>query len=158
MNALSAQIAGPGEALSRVPVPPAVLARPILIADDDELALRLIEASLGAMQLQNTRVTARDGLAAQALLQRSILGELVIPALVMLDGQMPGMDGLDVLTWMRGQAALSDVPVIMLTGTSDVDSIRQAYDNGAASYLVKPVAFGALADVLKGLGRPWQLL
>ncbi len=71
---------------------------------------------------------------------------------------MPGRSGLEVLRWMRQQPALRDVPAIMLTGMSDVDSIHDAYSSGAASYLVKPVAFGALADVIRGLQRPWALL
>jgi len=144
-------------------LPPAVNAAPvavapILIVDDDEMSRLLIEASLSALRLANPTVMAGDGDDAVRQLQLVLRTEAPVPALVMLDGQMPGRSGLEVLRWMREQPALREVPAIMLTGMSDVDSIQDAYRSGAASYLVKPVAFEALADVIRGLQRPWALL
>ena len=142
---------------------PAVIAAPlavapILIVDDDDPSRLLIEASLSALRLANPAVMACDGDDAVRQLQPCLRNEAPVPVLVMLDGQMPGRSGLEVLRWMRQQPALRDVPAIMLTATSDVDSIQNAYSSGAASYLVKPVAFEALADVIRGLQRPWALL
>lgn len=131
---------------------------PILIVDDDDNSRLLIEASLSALRLANPVLMAYDGDDAVRQLQCCLRNEVPAPALVMLDGQMPGRSGLEVLRWMRQQPALRDVPAIMLTGMSDVDSIQNAYSSGAASYLVKPVAFQALADVIRGLQRPWVLL
>jgi CheY-like chemotaxis protein len=131
---------------------------PILIVDDDDPSRLLIEASLSALRLANPVVMACDGDDAVQQLQPCLRNEALVPVLVMLDGQMPGRSGLEVLRWMREQPALRDVPVIMLTGMSDMDSIQDAYSSGAASYLVKPVAFEALADVIRGLHRPWVLL
>jgi CheY-like chemotaxis protein len=135
-----------------------LVAAPILIVDDDDTSRLLIEASLSALRLANPAVMACDGDDAVRQLQPCLRSEAPVPVLVMLDGQMPGRSGLEVLRWMREQPALRDVPVIMLTAMSDVDSIQDAYSSGAASYLVKPVAFGALADVIRGLQRPWALL
>ncbi len=131
---------------------------PILIVDDDDASRLLIEASLSALRLANPAVMACDGDDAVRQLQPCLRNEAPVPVLVMLDGQMPGRSGLEVLRWMREQPALRDVPAIMLTAMSDVDSIQDAYSSGVASYLVKPVAFGALADVIRGLHRPWALL
>lgn len=131
---------------------------PIVIVDDDDASRILIEASLSALRLANPVVMACDGDDAVLQLQPCLRNEALVPALVMLDGQMPGRSGLEVLRWIREQPALLDVPVIMLTAMSDVDSIQDAYGSGAASYLVKPVAFEALADVIRGLQRPWVLL
>ena len=144
------------EQISVVAVPP--VAPPILIVDDDEASRLLIEASLSARRLVNQTVMACDGDEAVRQLQLWLRNESSAPALVMLDWQMPGRSGLEVLRWMREQPALQGVPVIMLTGMSDVNSIQDAYSYGAASYLVKPVAFGALADVIRGLEQPWMLL
>ncbi len=131
---------------------------PILIVDDDEPSRLLIEASLSALRLANPVVMACDGDDAVRQMQPCLRNEEPVPVLVMLDGQMPRRSGLEVLRWMQQMPALQDVPVIMLTGMSDVDSIQNAYASGAASYLVKPVAFEALADVIRGLRRPWALL
>lgn len=137
---------------------PATSAAPIFIVDDDVIAVRLIEASLDRMKLRNPRVLAHDGAAAVNQFERCLTGEDPVPALVLLDGQMPGRSGLEVLQWMRGQPGLADVAVVMLTSNSAVDSIRDAYAGGAASYLVKPVGFKALGDVLRGLDVPWMLV
>ena len=130
----------------------------VLIVDDDELSRLLIDATLDELGLQNPRLHAEDGDRAVEMMRPGAAGTSAPPALVMLDGRMPGRTGLDVLHWMRDQPTLARVPVVMLTGVSDVESIRSAYDSGAASYLVKPVAYQALADVLRGLRAPWILL
>lgn len=130
----------------------------ILVVDDDDVSRLLIQASLSALRLANPAVMACDGDDAVRQLERCLRKEVPVPVLVMLDGQMPGRSGLEVLRWMRQQPALREVPAIMLTGMSDVDSIQDAYSSGASSYLVKPVAFEALADVIRGLHRPWALL
>ena len=125
--------------------------------DSFALSLLIILAMLSALRLAHplSFATALDH--AVRHLQFCLGGGAPAPALVMLDGQMPGRSGLEVLRWMREQPALQQVPAIMLTGVSDVDSIQDAYSCGAASYLVKPVAFEALADVIRGLQRPWVL-
>lgn len=133
-------------------------AAPILIVDDDLVAVRLIEACLDRMHLRNPRVLAHDGTAAVDQLERCLSGQDPVPALVLLDGHLPGCSGLAVLQWMQRQPLLADVPVVMLTADSGVDSIRDAYAGGAASYLVKPVGYKALGDVLRGLNAPWMLV
>ena len=154
MDARSPQYKTPHTPVTTAPLAVA----PILIVDDDDPSRLLIEASLSALRLANPAVMACDGDDAVRQLQPCLRNEAPVPVLVMLDGQMPGRSGLEVLRWMRQQPALREVPAIMLTGMSDVDSIQNAYSSGAASYLVKPVAFGALADVIRGLQRPWALL
>lgn len=145
--------AGPQAALASTGSPPA-----ILVVDDDELSRLLIDAALETLRLVNPRWHAKDGEEACAMLESCASGEFPVPALVMLDSQMPSKSGLEVLLWMREQPGLAKVPVVMLTAVSDVESIRRAYDSGAASYLVKPVAFQALTDVLRALPAPWMLL
>jgi CheY-like chemotaxis protein len=130
----------------------------ILIADDDESCRLVIDSILFALSVMNPRVQLRDGDEIVAHLEGGLAAKAAVPALVILDGSMPGRSGFEVLRWMRSTPALSSVPVVMLTGTSDVASIREAYEQGAASYLVKPVAFDALAEVIRGLDRPWLLL
>lgn len=131
---------------------------PILIVDDDELSRLLVDATFQAMHLVNPRWHAQDGEQAVEQLAQCARGEFALPALVVLDGNMPGRSGQQVLTWMREQPALAQVPVVMLTGVSDIESIRAAYEHSVSSYLVKPVAFDALADVIRGLPAPWMML
>lgn len=135
--------------------------RPVLVADDDPIALELIVACLDRLRLRNPRLVVEDGDAAIEALTQCLQGAGDAPgcppALVLLDSQMPGRGGLDVMWWMREQPALAGVPVVMLTSDSDMTSIQDAYSHGVTSYLVKPVGFDALADVLRGLDVDWML-
>lgn len=135
----------------------AVRPRPVLIVDDDPVSRSVIEMRLDVLRLVNPRVTARDGDEAIDVPTRWVADGDPLPALVLLDGQMPGTSELGVLAWMRDHPGLRDIPVVLLAGDSDRDAIRAAYAAGATCYLVKPVGFSALADVLRGLEAPWAL-
>ena len=130
--------------------------RVILIADGDPMCVTLVDAGLSGLRLSNPRITAEDSEQAFALLAECVAADNA-PALVLLDNQMPGGTGIEVLTWMRSQPVLAAVPVVLLTADSSRDTIRDAYAHGATSYLVKPVGFSALADVIRGLDVAWTL-
>jgi CheY-like chemotaxis protein len=132
-------------------------ARPILIADEDGKARASIDACLEALGLVNPRWFACNGDDAVEQLGRCVDGA-PIPALVLLDAQMSGRPGLEVLRWIRAHPVLEAVPVILLDVTADVRAICHAYDSGVARYLVKPVAFAALGDVVRDLQMPWALV
>lgn len=125
-----------------------------MVVDDDELARALVVLHLRKLGLCNPVVEAVDGNAACEVL--SALESR--PALMLLDLEMPGRSGLDVLRWVRGLDSLADLPVLMLTGSAELSDIDAAYELGIASYLVKPVGFGALDDVVRRLRLPWALV
>lgn len=130
---------------------------PLLIVEDDPVSVQLLQVHLGLLGLVNPQVVATTGEAAIAQLTRCLQAE-DLPALVLLDGHLPGRDGLSVLTWIREQELLADLPVVMLTGESRVDWISEAYGLGIASYLVKPVGIDALTGVIRSLPLRWGLL
>jgi len=68
-----------------------------------------------------------------------------LPALILLDIAMPGMDGFDVLHWMKGREKLSDIPVIFLTGDEDGDSEIRGFKEGALDFIRKPF----VVDIMK---------
>lgn len=133
-------------------------ARPVLIADDDPTARLLIDRYLQAGGLVNPTVHLEDGAETMTeLRRRADLGGDDVPALLLLDGQMPGRSGLDVLRWLADQPALTSLPVIVLSGQSGAADVNSAYALGARSVLVKPVGFEALGEVIRDLALPWQL-
>ena len=73
------------------------------------------------------------------------------PKLILLDLKMPRVSGFDVLTWLRKENLFTDVPVVVLTSSNHDADVRRAYDLGAKSYLVKPVGFEALVELVKTL-------
>ena len=74
-----------------------------------------------------------------------------MPHLILLDLKMPRMSGFDVLSWLRSENGLSGVPVVVLTSSNHDADVKRAYDLGAKSYLVKPVGFEALVELVKTL-------
>ncbi len=81
-------------------------------------------------------------------------------SLVLLDLKLPLRSGFEVLGWMRGQAeaAVRRIPVVVLTSSDQERDVRQAYDLGANSYLVKPVGAPALLDMARSLDGYWLRL
>lgn len=127
---------------------------PVVVVEDDESSRELIVRYLAELRLCNPVCVAEDGQRAVDVLdglQRS-------PALVVLDVNLPGRSGLEVLAWIRQHPRLAAVPVVMLTGSSELDDVDRAHELGISSYLVKPVGFSAVQDVLIRLAVPWMLL
>lgn len=124
---------------------------PIVVADDDAQARRLIAAFLQRLRVANPVAVAESGPEAVALLETLDPP----PALALLDIRMPGSTGLDVLRWVRAQDRLRRLPVILLTGAAEIDEVNEAHELGVSSYLVKPVGYEALGEVLRSLELPW---
>ncbi len=78
------------------------------------------------------------------------------PDLVLLDLQMPGEDGFEVLKWLRGSSSpWKRVPVVILSTSSAREEMALAYDLGANSYLVKPTTFDGLCSLIGETARYW---
>jgi DNA-binding response OmpR family regulator len=118
-----------------------VLATTVLVADDDADILRFVEINL---RLEGFEVvTARDG--------RDALAKAAAVDLVLLDVQMPGIDGYTICTRIRADARLAAVRVIIVTanyGSADVQAARRA---GADDFLVKPFLPATLLDMAKAM-------
>lgn len=126
---------------------------PILIADDDRGCIELVKVYLDKIRLLNPIEAAHDGAQAVDTLER-LVQEGRPPCLCLLDLNMPNATGLDVLRWIS-EGPLAGTPTVILTGSADTGAVEQAFDLGARSYLVKPVGFRALADVIQNLNAPW---
>ncbi len=125
----------------------------VLIADDDPMAVSLIESCL--LRAGYEIHVASDGIAALGMIER------VDPAVAILDINMPGLDGLAVLRQIKDDVALRHVPVMMLTCEGDPGRIAEALDGGAADYVLKPfkneeliVRVGRLAASVERISEP----
>jgi CheY-like chemotaxis protein len=78
-----------------------------------------------------------------------------LPSLVLLDLKLPRKSGIEVLEWLRSQPLVKRIPVVMLTSSRQPVDINRAYDLGVNAYLVKPVNFDSLVDMLKTLDSFW---
>jgi len=135
-----------------------VRSRAIFVVDADADARRNIETRLATLRMTNPMVGLADGEEAlHALRQSAEGGRSLVPALVVVDLELPGRSGLDVVRAMRETIGLEDVPVVVLSAVDDAASVTEAYHLGVRSYLVKPTGFDALASILRDLHLPWAL-
>jgi len=80
------------------------------------------------------------------------------PKVILLDIQMPKVNGLEVLQKIKADPKTRSVPVVILTSSKESPDIQKCYDLGANSYIVKPVNFEGFAQAIKNLGFYWLLL
>lgn len=115
----------------------------ILVADDEPALLRLLEFVLGRRGYVIQGVT--NGNAAVEVLKTES------PDLVILDVMMPGLDGYEVLTFIRETPRLEGLPVVMLTARAQLDDIQRGLTLGADAYLAKPFDPEELFSVVESL-------
>jgi len=125
----------------------------VLFAEDDDEDWILISDVLdNECQARMRYERVKDG---EALLARLRDPSLPIPHLVMLDLKMPRKDGTETLKEIRDDVNLRHIPVIVLTTSKLEADIFRAYHAGANSYLVKPVRFPEMANILKAAHHYW---
>lgn len=78
-----------------------------------------------------------------------------LPVLLLLDLKLPRKSGAEVLEWLRQQPQLKRLPVVVLTSSKEYADINKVYDLGANAYMVKPVAFDNLVEIVKTLNLHW---
>lgn len=109
-----------------------------MIADDDPTVVSLLKLRLGLAQYDV--VATNDAVAVMAMVRANT------PAAVILDVQMPGGGGLSALAKIKSDPELNGVPVMMLTGERNAETVMQAMGNGADDYMVKPFHPDVLAQ------------
>lgn len=126
--------------------------------DDEELALR----ALRQHAIANNVVVVRDGVEALDYLfaQGVHAGREAngLPVVVLLDLKLPKLNGLEVLQRLRANPLTRRLPVVVLTSSSEEEDIVASYDNGANSYVRKPVSFTEFTEAVKQLGVYWLLI
>jgi CheY-like chemotaxis protein len=127
----------------------------LLIEDNDGDAL-LVREAFRTAKIRNNLSVASDGEQALAMLRRK--GEYAVqlaPDLILLDLNLPGMDGREVLKTIKGEPDLWRIPVIVLTSSKAEIDILKSYDLNANGYIVKPVTFDRLQDIVLSLESFW---
>lgn len=134
----------------------------MLLVEDDPNDILLIQRAFNKACLVNPLKVVRDG--EEALNYLSGTGEFAdrsrypLPSLILLDLKLPRKSGLEILQWLRQQPSLKHIPVIVLTSSKESSDVSRAYDLGANSYLVKPVGFEGLLELVKSIGMYWMIL
>ena len=139
-----------------------VKVHPILIAEDDDNDIFFLERAFKQAQIVNPVYRVTDGEEAIDYLQGA--GEYAdrvkhpLPYLMLLDLKMPRKNGFEVITWVRMQHGLKRLPIVVLTSSKEDPDINRAYELGANTYLVKPVKFEGLVEMMRALNLYWLML
>lgn len=139
-----------------------MLSKSILLVEDNQDDELLTLRALKKKNIANKIVVVRDGKEALdylfctgAFRGRDINDK---PALILLDLKLPKIDGLEVLKKLRKHRATKIIPVVILTSSKEEQDIVQSYENGANSYIRKPVDFEKFVMAVEHIGLYWLLL
>jgi len=131
----------------------------ILLAEDDSNDVLLLERAFEKAGLNNNLRIVRDGdQAIQYLAGKGIYADrqkFPSPFLVLLDLKMPVADGFEVLQWLRNEPEFNRLLVVVLTSSNLQSDVDKAYELGANSYLVKPVGFEEMANLIQRFEMYW---
>lgn len=131
----------------------------ILMADDDADDRLLAQEAMNESRVLNELRFVENGVELLSYLRGE--GDFSnrqlypMPGLILLDLNMPKMDGRDALAEIKADAHLRRIPVVILTTSKAEEDMAKGYDLGAASYIPKPVTFDALVELMRTLGKYW---
>lgn len=130
--------------------------KPILLVEDNPLDLDLTLRAFAAKNISNPIQVARDGEEALDYFERWEKGEPT-PIVILLDLNMPKVNGLEVLEKLKSHPDFKTIPVVILTTSSESSDLQSAYQLGVNSYIVKPVSFEKFLDVVSHIDLYWRL-
>jgi CheY-like chemotaxis protein len=134
----------------------------ILLVEDNRMDVELTMGALREAKLLNTIHVAPNGQEALDYLfgrgRYADRSAFPMPNLVLLDLKLPGIDGFEVLRQVKSTPILKRLPVIILTSSKEEGDRALSYDQGANSYLVKPVSFDGFLDVVQQIDGYWLAL
>jgi CheY-like chemotaxis protein len=131
----------------------------ILYADDDAEDRMLVKDAWEESRLANQLHFVEDGEELMKYLHRqeehASLADSPLPGIILLDLNMPKKDGREALREIKAEPHLRRIPIVILTTSKAEEDIYRAYDLGVNSFIIKPVTFQSLVDIVKTLGKYW---
>jgi CheY-like chemotaxis protein len=128
--------------------------RHILLVDDDLVDVMTVKRALGELRVNNPIKVARDGEEALAILRADIAH---LPCIILMDINMPRMNGIEALSAIKADDALKHLPVVMLTTSRHDQDKVASFRLSVAGYMVKPVDYVQFVDLMRGLDLYWSI-
>jgi CheY-like chemotaxis protein len=128
----------------------------ILLVEDDEVDVMNVRRAFERNNVSNPLFVAGNGLEALELLRNG-----TVPSqrrLILLDLNMPRMNGIEFLQELRADPELASTPVVVLTTSNDDQDKIDAYNLNVAGYLLKPVTFSSFCERMTTLNKYWTLV
>jgi two-component system response regulator len=136
--------------------------KPVLLVEDNPSDIELTQRALQKSRISNPLIVAEDGVEALEYLfgtgKHAGRDPMDLPALILLDLNLPRVDGLSVLKQLRADPRTRRAPVVVLTTSNEERDLAKSYDLGVNSYVRKPVDFTQFAAAVEQLGLYWLVL
>jgi CheY-like chemotaxis protein len=132
----------------------------ILLVEDDEVDVMTVQRAFKKGNITNPLYIAGNGLEALTMLRGEPGKPSVIPSdrrIILLDLNMPKMNGLEFLQELRTDPTIRQIPVVVLTTSNEEQDRIQAYNLNVAGYILKPVTFSIFVELMITLNKYWTL-
>ena len=130
-----------------------VSSRPILLVEDDHVDILTIRRALKEIEVANPIVTRENGEDALAYLRDPACAR---PCIILLDLNMPIMNGLEFLQQAKADEALRSIPVIVLTTSEEQQDKLNSFNLGVAGYMAKPVDYRRFVEMMRSIDLYWS--
>jgi two-component system, response regulator len=130
----------------------------ILLIEDNDQDAELTMRAMREYNMGNKIVRLTDGQEALEYFFPSEVKKNEIPRLILLDLQLPGTNGLEVLKRLKDNEVTKIIPIVILTSSTEEKDIQACYHLGVNSYISKPVEFDSFLSMMKTLGMYWLLM
>ena len=133
-----------------------IMAVDILLVDDNPDDVLLTKEVLREGTVKNKLYVAEDGdEAMQFLLNQGKFADAPRPSIILLDLNLPGKDGREVLSDIKGDRKLKSIPVVILSSSNDEEDIKKMYEHNANAYITKPVDLDKFIKVIRTFEDFW---
>ena len=136
---------------------------PVLLVEDDPEDVEITQRAFEKARIANPIYVVRDGQEAMEFLRHTgryadAGQDAPKPGLILLDLNLPRLDGREVLKLIKEDADLHRIPIVVLTTSSEEADVLSCYDNGANTYISKPVEFDNFLQAVVTIGQYWLCL
>jgi CheY-like chemotaxis protein len=127
---------------------------PILLVEDDLVDIMTTRRALDDLNITNPLIVANDGEEALLLLGKE---EANKPGIIILDINMPRMNGIELLKHLKNDEELKRIPVVVLTTSKEEEDKIESFSLGVAGYMIKPVDYLKFVEVIRTIDMYWTL-
>jgi CheY-like chemotaxis protein len=128
--------------------------KPILLVEDDNVDVMTVKRALKDLKVSNQLVPINNGEEAIEYLKKE---NTTKPCFVLLDLNMPKMNGAEFLKTVKADKALKKIPVVILTTSNSEQDVIESFELGAAGYMVKSVDYEKFVETIQAIERYWTL-
>lgn len=127
--------------------------QPILLVEDDQVDVMTVQRSFKKLGVLNELVVVSDGEQALDYLRNPVKG---LPSIILLDINMPKMNGHECLKHLKEHPVFRNIPVMMLTSSKERQDVDKCFDLGISGYILKPVDYAQFLEAIQVLKPYWK--